>query len=54
MKTTLTKWDIQDSLKTSEDRALYLEAAIEEAAETKDYKFPTTAFSDVANARGGG
>lgn len=54
MKTTLTNWDIQDHLKTAEDRAFYLEAAIDEAIETKDYKFLATAFSDVATALGGG
>lgn len=50
MKVKLAKWDIQDYLKTAEDRAFYLEAAMDEAVETKDYKFLATAFSDVALA----
>ena len=54
MNTTLTEWNIQDYLKTPEDRALYLEAAIEEAARDNDMRFLAEAFGDVARAVGGG
>lgn len=53
MKVKLTDWNIQDYLKTTEDRAFYLEAAIEEAAKTSDMKFLAEAFRDVAQATGG-
>ena len=41
-----TKFDIQDHLKTPEDRAAYLEAAFEEG----DTAFITHALNDVARA----
>lgn len=53
MKVKLTDWNIQDYLKTTEDRAFYLEAAIEEAAKTNDMKFLAEAFCDVAHAISG-
>lgn len=43
-----TKFDIQDHLKTAEDRAAYLEAAFEEG----DAAFITHALNDVARAIG--
>ena len=43
-----TKFDIQDHLKTPEDRAAYLEAAFEEG----DTTFITHALNDVARAIG--
>lgn len=43
-----TKWDVQDYLKTPEDRATYLEAAFEEG----DPVFITHALNDVARAIG--
>ena len=43
-----TKFDIQDHLKTPEDRAAYLEAAFEEG----DPAFITHALNDVARAIG--
>ena len=52
MKAKLTKWKIEDYLKTQKDRALYLEAAIEEAKKDGDVKFLAIAFSDVAKAIG--
>lgn len=54
MKVKLTDWNIQDYLKTPEDRALYLEAAIEEAVKDNDMDFLAEAFGDVARAMGGG
>lgn len=52
MKAKLTKWKIEDYLKTQKDRALYLEAAIEEAKKDGDVKFLAIAFSDVTKAIG--
>ncbi len=54
METNLTKWDIQDYLKTPEDRAQYLEAAMEEAQRDGDLHFLAVAFADVAKAIGNG
>ena len=54
MKVKLTKWNIQDHLKTSEDRAFYIEAAIDEAIEYNDPGFLAEALGDVARAMGGG
>ena len=54
MKTKLTDWNIQDYLKTPEDRALYIESAIAESAESNDMGFLATAFEDVAQAIGNG
>lgn len=54
MKTKLTKWDIQDYLKTPEDRAQYLEAAMEEAQKDGDMHFLAVAMADVARAIGDG
>lgn len=48
MTSKTTKWDIQDYLKSPEDRAAYLEAAFEEA----DPAFITHALNDVARAIG--
>ena len=48
MKTKLYKWNIEDSLKTPEDRAAYIEAAMEE----NDPEFMTIALGDVAKAEG--
>ena len=54
MKVKLTKWDIQDYLKTPEDRAYYLEAAIETAQKDGDVHFLAVAMADVARAIGDG
>lgn len=48
MATKTTKWDVQDHLKTPEDRAAYIEAALEEG----DPKFIAVALGDVARAVG--
>ena len=48
MKTKLYKWKIEDSLKTPEDRAAYIEAAMEE----NDPEFMAIALGDVAKAEG--
>jgi probable addiction module antidote protein len=45
-----TKWDIQDSLQTPEDCALFVQAAIEEAGD--DPAFITQVLADVARSRG--
>ena len=52
MRVKTTAWNIKDYLKTPEQRALYLEAAIEEAKKDGDVKFLAIAFSDVAKAIG--
>ena len=54
MKAKTTEWKIDDYLKTPEDRAFYLEAAIEEAVRDNDMAFIATALSDVARAIGEG
>ena len=48
MKTKLHDWKIDDYLKTPEERAAYIEAAIEE----NDPSFFAQALSDVAKATG--
>lgn len=48
MKAKLTKWKIEDYLKTQKDRALYIEAAMEE--ETAD-ALPN-ALADVYRSQG--
>ncbi len=45
-----TRWDVQDHLRTPEDCAAYLEAAIEEAGD--DPAFIAKALGDVARAQG--
>jgi len=45
-----TRWDVQDHLRTPEDCAAYLEAAIEEAGD--DPAFIARALGDVARAQG--
>ena len=54
MKIKLTKWDIQDYLKTPGDRAQYIEAAMEEAQRDGDLHLLAVALADVAKAMGGG
>ena len=54
MNVTLTKWDIQDHLKTPEERAYYIEAAIEEAQRDGDLQFLSAALADVARSIGTG
>lgn len=43
-----TKWDIVDHLKSEEDMALYLEAALEDG----DPALAAAAIQDIARARG--
>ena len=45
-----TKWDIQDSLQTPEDCALFIQAALEEAGD--DPAFMAAVLGDVARSRG--
>ena len=45
-----TKWDVQDSLQTPEDCALFIQAAIEEAGD--DPAFIAAVLGDVARSRG--
>lgn len=49
-KVTLRKWDVVEHLKTEEDMAAYLEAAIEEAGD--DAAFIAKVLGDIARARG--
>lgn len=44
----LTSWDIQDHLKTNEDRVNYLEAALEE----NDKAFTAIALGEIAESLG--
>lgn len=47
---TRRKWDVVEHLKTEEDMALYLEAAMEEAGD--DANFIVKVLGDIARARG--
>lgn len=51
-KVKLTDWDIQDYLKTPDERAYYIEAAIDETREYGDMRFLAEALADVAKAIG--
>lgn len=44
-----TRWDVLDSLRTPEDCALYIEAALDEAGD--DPEFVAAVLGDVARAR---
>lgn len=48
MTTKLYNWNVNDALKTPEDRAAYIEAAMAE----NDPEFLTVALGDVAKAEG--
>lgn len=50
MSIETTRWDVQDYLRTPEDCALFIQAAIEEAGD--DPAFIAKALGDVARARG--
>lgn len=50
MALKLRKWDVVEELKTDEDMALYLEAAMEEAGD--DAPFIAKVLGDIARARG--
>lgn len=50
MALKLRKWDVVEELKTSEDMALYLEAAMEEAGD--DAALIAKVLGDIARARG--
>lgn len=50
MALKLRKWDVVEELKTDEDMALYLEAAMEEAGD--DAAFIAKVLGDIARARG--
>lgn len=50
MALKLRKWDVIEELKTDEDMALYLEAAMEEAGD--DAAFIARVLGDIARARG--
>ncbi len=50
MTVTLKKWDIQDHLKTEEDRQAYLEAALEDAAD--DPAYIAHVLGDIAKSYG--
>ena len=47
--TKLTKWNVLDYLKTEEDRALYLQASLEEAGD--DEQFMQAVRVDIEQAR---
>lgn len=50
MTVKLKKWDIQDHLKTQEDRETYLEAALEEASD--DPVYIAHVLGDIAKSYG--
>lgn len=50
MALKLRKWDVVEHLKTDEDMALYLEAAMEEAGD--DAAFIAKVLGDIARAHG--
>lgn len=50
MALKLRKWDVAEHLKTDEDMAYYLEAALEEAGD--DATFIAKVIGDIARARG--
>lgn len=47
-KTKTTRWDVAEHLKTEEDMAAYLEAALEDG----DPKLVSAALGDIARAKG--
>ncbi|MDP1654458.1 MAG: putative addiction module antidote protein [Rhodocyclaceae bacterium] len=50
MALKLRKWDVVDELKTEDDMALYLEAAMEDAGD--DAAFIAKVLGDIAKAKG--
>lgn len=50
MAPKLRKWDVVEGLKTEEDMALYLEAAMEDAGD--DAAFIAKVLGDIAKAKG--
>lgn len=50
MKTTITRYDVAEHLRTTEEMAAYLEACIEEA--NGDAAFVAKAIGDIARAKG--
>jgi probable addiction module antidote protein len=49
-KTTITKYDVAENLRTPEEMAAYLEACLEEA--NGDAAFVARALGDIARAKG--
>ena len=52
MSLKTARWDVQDALQTPEDCALFIEAAIEDAAD--DPAFISAVLGEVARSRGMG
>ncbi|MBE7419316.1 MAG: putative addiction module antidote protein [Ideonella sp.] len=50
MSLATTRWDVQDALRSPEDCAAFIEAALEEAAD--DPSFIALVLGEVARARG--
>jgi probable addiction module antidote protein len=50
MSIDTTRWDVQDALRTPEDCAAFIEAAVEESAD--DPAFIALVLGEVARARG--
>lgn len=48
MDTTLTEWKLEDYVKTPEDRARFIEAALEEAVEENDPGIFSDALASIA------
>ena len=48
MNTTLTDWKLEDYVKTPEDRAMFLEASLEEAVEENDPGIFSDALAAIA------
>ena len=54
MKMKFAEWKIEEELKTPEDRAFYLEAALEDAISNNNPAFFAVALADVAKSIGQG
>ena len=52
MDTTLTEWKIEDYVKTPEDRALFLEASLEEAVTENDPGIFSDALVEIVRSMG--
>ena len=53
MNTTLTDWKLEDYVKTTEDRAMFLEASLEEAVEENDPGIFSDALAAIAKMMSG-
>lgn len=52
MDTTLTEWKVEDYVKTPEDRAMFLEASLEEAVTENDPGIFSDALVEIVRSMG--